>query len=112
MNYLHSCIMLNKILSSEILSSDGEVKYIFFLVASYRNYVIVAFMLVSIWVCLLEHCEINETQHMYYKIIYNSKEAHIIWFTFILLMLFFLQILIDILFLVYFCTNCYFTIDT
>ena len=55
--------------------------YIYFLATSYRNYVIVAFMLVSMWVRFLEHCERNETQHMYYKIIYNSKEAHIIWFT-------------------------------
>ena len=62
-------------------------KYIF-LLTSYRNYVIVAFMLVSIWVRFLEHCEGNETQHMYYKIIYNFNEAHIIWFTLCTLFLF------------------------
>ena len=81
-------------------------------------------MLVSILIRFQEHCERMETQHMYYKIIYNSKQAHITWFTFmftfILLMIFFsahrigkyIKILIDILFLVYFCTNYYFTIDT
>ena len=79
-------------------------------------------MLVSIWVRFLEHCERNETQHMYYKIIYNSKHAHITWFTlFLLLFCYFIfsalrigiyiKMLITILFSVYFCTNCYFTID-
>ena len=81
-------------------------------------------MLVSIWVRFLEHCERNETQHMYYKVIYNSKEAHIICFilffnfnfTYVIFSAhrigIYIKILIDILFFVYFCTNCYLTIDT
>ena len=53
-------------------------KYIFS-VTSCRNYVIVAFMLVSIWVRFLEHCERNETQHMYYKIIYIILKKRILF---------------------------------
>ena len=43
--------------------SNIYIYILFFLVTSYRSYVIVAFMLVSIWARFLEHCERNETQH-------------------------------------------------
>ena len=97
-----------------------------YLVTSYRNYLTVAFMLVLLWVRFLEHCERNETQHNYVlqNYIYIILEKRILfgllyfyfYFAYVISSAhrigIYFKILIDILFFVYFCTNCYFTIDT